>query len=114
MCQWKFFVLRYRAKRSVSKRVNAPAISLVASDLRSVGVSSGASRRAFTLIESIAWSPCRVFRLANVFCEGGRAAVIGNAHDGAKTGAMLARCCRYWIGLAAVFAVASPLGAQPP
>src|SRR4051812_8802754 len=77
MCQWKFFVLRYRAKKSVSKRVNAPAISLVASDLRSVGVSSGASRRAFTLIESIAWSPCRVFRLATVICEGGRAAVTG-------------------------------------
>src|SRR3954454_16250277 len=77
MCQWKFLVLRYRAKKSVSKRVSAPAISLVASDLKSVGVSSGASRRAFTFIESIAWSPCRVFRLANVICEGGRAAVIG-------------------------------------
>src|SRR3954463_5754974 len=77
MCQWKFFVLRYRAKKSVSKRVNAPAISLVASDRRSVGVSSGASRRAFTLIESIAWSPCRLFRLANAICEGGRAAVMG-------------------------------------
>src|SRR5215218_9456006 len=35
MCQWKFLVLRYRAKKSVSKRVSAPAISLVASDLRS-------------------------------------------------------------------------------
>src|SRR3954447_15355146 len=55
MCQWKFFVLRYKAKKSVSKRVSAPAISLVASDLKSVGVSSGASRRAFTFIESIAY-----------------------------------------------------------
>src|SRR6476646_2515083 len=69
MCQWKFFVLRYRAKKSVSKRVSAPAISLVASDLRSVGVSNGASRRAFTFIESIAWSPCRVFRLAMSFAR---------------------------------------------
>src|SRR3954452_3457503 len=77
MCQWKFFVLRYRAKKSASKRVSAPAISLVAADLRSVGVSSGARRRAFTLIESIAWSPCRVIRLANVNGEGGSAAVIG-------------------------------------
>jgi ABC-type nitrate/sulfonate/bicarbonate transport system ATPase subunit len=28
-----------------------------------------------------------------------------DVEDGAKTGAMLARCCRYWIILAAVFAV---------
>src|SRR6476660_1358542 len=90
MCQWKFLVVRYRAKKSVSKRVSAPAISLVASDLRSVGVSSGARRRAFTFIESIAWSPCRVFRLANVICEGGRAAVIGRHRMAPR----LERCLR--------------------
>src|SRR5205823_14456710 len=44
MCQWKFFVFKYSAKTSAKIAFIAPEISLVASRVRSVRVSSGASR----------------------------------------------------------------------
>src|SRR5260370_8747731 len=44
MCQWKFFVFRYRANTSARMAFMAPATSLVAERVRSVGVVSGASR----------------------------------------------------------------------
>src|SRR5258708_33782299 len=45
MCQWKFFVLTYRAKKSASSVVSAAERSRVASDARFVGVPSGAVLR---------------------------------------------------------------------
>src|SRR5262249_17894885 len=44
MCQWKFFVFKYSANTSARIAFIAPEISLVASGVRSVRVSSGASR----------------------------------------------------------------------
>src|SRR5438132_10147450 len=44
MCQWKFFVFRYSANTSARMAFMAPAMSLVAERVRSVGVVSGASR----------------------------------------------------------------------
>src|SRR6266446_5731565 len=44
MCQWKFLVFRYRANTSARIAFIAPAMSLVAERVRSVGVVSGASR----------------------------------------------------------------------
>src|SRR6266550_4951453 len=44
MCQWKFLVFRYRANTSARMAFMAPAMSLVAERVRSVGVASGASR----------------------------------------------------------------------
>src|SRR5438132_9165864 len=47
MCQWKFFVFRYKAKRSASSTFRAPDRSRVASAPRSDGVLSCAARRTF-------------------------------------------------------------------
>src|SRR5260370_13026924 len=44
MCQWKFLVFRYRANTSARMAFIAPAMSLVAERVRSVGIVSGASR----------------------------------------------------------------------
>src|SRR6266567_724077 len=44
MCQWKFLVFRYRANTSARMAFMAPAMSLVAEGVRSVGVANGASR----------------------------------------------------------------------
>src|SRR5215469_5311931 len=44
MCQWKFFVFRYRANTSARIAFIAPEMSFVASGVRSVRVSNGASR----------------------------------------------------------------------
>src|SRR5437588_6765740 len=44
MCQWKFLVFRYSANTSARMAFMAPAMSLVAERVRSVGVASGASR----------------------------------------------------------------------
>src|SRR5579871_905135 len=48
MCQWKFFVFRYRANTSARMAFMPPAISAEALAPRSVGVTSGAARRAFS------------------------------------------------------------------
>src|SRR5256885_1984090 len=53
MCQWKFFVLRYKANRSASNTVKAAEMSLLAAAVRFVGVESGANRRVFALRASI-------------------------------------------------------------
>src|SRR5437660_10732231 len=44
MCQWKFLVFRYSANTSARIAFMAPAMSLVAERVRSVGVASGAPR----------------------------------------------------------------------
>src|SRR5262245_32793824 len=45
MCQWKFLVFRYRANMSASRAFSAPDTSLIAFELKSLGVLNGASLR---------------------------------------------------------------------
>src|ERR1700730_5721841 len=54
MCQWKFFVLMYSANTSARRVVRALEISLVALDVRFVGVLSGAILRDLASLGSIA------------------------------------------------------------
>ena len=71
MCQWKFFVLRYRAKKSVSKRGQRPGniLGCIRPQIRRRVERSEPSRFTLT-VHPVSLS---VFRLANAICEGGRA-----------------------------------------